>query len=85
MIQKDSVRDRLHGREQGISYTEFSYMLLQAYDFLHLRRTAGCTVQLAGSDQYGNIVAGIDLIRRDDVAVLVGAPFANGTPLFSAA
>ncbi|MDP7070242.1 MAG: tyrosine--tRNA ligase [Phycisphaerales bacterium] len=64
MIQKDSVRERLHNREQGISYTEFSYMILQAYDFLHLRRTQDCTVQLAGSDQYGNIVAGIDLIRR---------------------
>jgi len=65
MIQKDSVRERLHSREQGISYTEFSYMLLQAYDFLHLRRTMNCTVQLAGSDQYGNIVAGIDLIGRE--------------------
>jgi len=65
MIQKDSVRDRLHNREQGISYTEFSYMLLQAYDFLHLRRTHECTVQIAGSDQYGNIVGGIDLIRRE--------------------
>ena len=65
MIQKDSVKERLHNREQGISYTEFSYMLLQAYDFLHLRRTMDCTVQLAGSDQYGNIVLGIDLIRRD--------------------
>ena len=65
MIQKDSVRERLEGREQGISYTEFSYMILQAYDFLHLRRTADCTVQMAGSDQYGNIVAGIDLIRRE--------------------
>jgi len=65
MIQKDSVHDRLHAREQGISYTEFSYMILQAYDFLHLRRTMDCTVQLAGSDQYGNIVAGIDLIRRE--------------------
>ena len=65
MIQKDSVRERLHNREQGMSYTEFSYMLLQAYDFLHLRRTMDCTVQLAGSDQYGNIVSGIDLIRRD--------------------
>ncbi len=64
MIQKDSVRERLHNREQGVSYTEFSYMLLQAYDYLHLRRTYGCTVQMAGSDQYGNIVAGIDLIRR---------------------
>ncbi len=64
MIQKDSVKRRLQEREQGISYTEFSYMILQAYDFLHLRRTADCTVQMAGSDQYGNIVAGIDLIRR---------------------
>ena len=64
MIQKDSVRERLHNREQGISYTEFSYMLLQAYDFLHLRKTYECTVQMAGSDQYGNIVSGVDLIRR---------------------
>jgi tyrosyl-tRNA synthetase len=63
MIQKDSVRERLHNREQGISYTEFSYMLLQAYDFLHLKRAVGCTVQMAGSDQYGNIVAGVDLIH----------------------
>jgi len=65
MIQKDSVKDRLNNREQGISYTEFSYMILQAYDFLHLHREMDCTVQIAGSDQYGNIVAGIDLIRRD--------------------
>jgi tyrosyl-tRNA synthetase len=64
MIQRDSVRERLNNREQGISYTEFSYMLLQAYDFLHLHRTLGCTVQMAGSDQYGNIVSGIDLIHR---------------------
>ena len=64
MIQRDSVRDRLENREQGISYTEFSYMLLQAYDFLHLKRSVGCSVQLAGSDQYGNIVAGIDLIHH---------------------
>ncbi|MGF1526600.1 MAG: tyrosine--tRNA ligase [Candidatus Competibacterales bacterium] len=64
MIQKDSVRDRLHNREQGISYTEFSYMILQAYDFLHLYRHHGCTVQIAGSDQYGNITGGMDLIRR---------------------
>ena len=65
MIQKDSVRDRLENREQGISYTEFSYMILQGYDFLHLFREDGCTLQIAGSDQYGNIVAGLDLIRRD--------------------
>jgi tyrosyl-tRNA synthetase len=64
MLQKDSVRARLENREQGISYTEFSYMLLQAYDFLHLRRTRQCSVQLSGSDQYGNVVAGVDLIHH---------------------
>ena len=64
MIQRDSVRERLHQREQGMSYTEFSYMLLQAYDFLHLKRSMNCTLQLAGSDQYGNIVSGIELIHR---------------------
>lgn len=64
MIQKESVRERLDRRDRGISYTEFSYMLLQAYDYLHLHRTHGCTVQMAGSDQYGNITAGIDLIHR---------------------
>ncbi len=64
MIQRDSVRARLETREQGISYTEFSYMLLQAYDFLHLRRERACSLQLAGSDQYGNIVAGVDLIHH---------------------
>ncbi len=64
MIQKDSVKERLNNREQGISYTEFSYMLLQAYDFLHLKQHHACSVQMAGSDQYGNIVSGIDLIRR---------------------
>jgi tyrosyl-tRNA synthetase len=68
MIQKDSVRDRLQNREQGISYTEFSYMLLQAYDFLHLFRAHGVTAQVAGSDQWGNSVAGIDLIRRTERA-----------------
>ena len=64
MIQKDSVRERLNNREQGISYTEFSYMLLQAYDFLHLKREVGCSVQMSGSDQFGNIAAGVDLIHR---------------------
>jgi len=61
MLQKESVKARL---DAGISYTEFSYMLLQAYDFLHLFRKEGCTVQVGGSDQWGNITAGIDLIRR---------------------
>jgi tyrosyl-tRNA synthetase len=61
MLQKESVKGRM---EDGISYTEFSYMLLQAYDFLHLYRTRGCELQLGGSDQWGNITAGIELIRR---------------------
>lgn len=64
MIQRDSVRERLHHRDQGISYTEFSYMLLQAYDFSYLAQHHDVTLQAAGSDQWGNIVAGIDLIRR---------------------
>ncbi|MCC6319865.1 MAG: tyrosine--tRNA ligase [Phycisphaerales bacterium] len=64
MIQKDSVRERLHNRDQGISYTEFSYMILQSYDFLHLHRERGVTLQMGGSDQWGNIVGGCDLIRR---------------------
>jgi tyrosyl-tRNA synthetase len=77
MINRDSVKRRLEEREHGISYTEFSYMILQAYDFLHLRREMNCTVQMAGSDQYGNIVSGIDLIRREfghDKAFGVTAP-----------
>jgi tyrosyl-tRNA synthetase len=61
MIAKESVQRRLEG---GISYTEFSYMTLQAYDFLHLFTNQGCTLQIGGSDQWGNITAGIDLIRR---------------------
>lgn len=65
MMQKESVKSRLDG---GISYTEFSYMLLQAYDFLELRRLDGVTLQLGGSDQWGNITAGIELIRRADGA-----------------
>lgn len=64
MIAKDSVRTRLSGREQGISYTEFSYMLLQSYDFLNLFDKYNCVLQMGASDQWGNITAGIDLIRR---------------------
>lgn len=64
MIAKDSVRTRLEEREQGISYTEFSYMLIQAYDFCHLYETEKCRLQIGGSEQWGNITAGIDLIRR---------------------
>lgn len=73
MMQKESVKARLENREQGISYTEFSYMILQAYDFAHLYEHEGVTAQIGGSDQFGNIVAGADLIRRKlavDVAVL---------------
>ncbi len=72
MIQKDSVRDRLNNREQGISYTEFSYMLLQAYDFLHLYDQHQVTLQVCGSDQWGNVVGGIDLIRRRHQAEAFG-------------
>jgi tyrosyl-tRNA synthetase len=63
MLAKESVKRRLEG-EEGISYTEFSYLLLQAYDFLMLYDRYGCRLQMGGSDQWGNIVAGIDLIRR---------------------
>jgi tyrosyl-tRNA synthetase len=63
MIAKDSVRSRL-GSEHGISYTEFSYMLLQANDFRHLYSTHGVELQAGASDQWGNIIAGVDLIRR---------------------
>jgi tyrosyl-tRNA synthetase len=61
MLQKESVKGRM---DEGISYTEFSYMLLQAYDFLHLYQTRRCELQMGGSDQWGNITAGIELIRR---------------------
>jgi tyrosyl-tRNA synthetase len=63
MMAKDSVKSRL-AREDGISYTEFSYMLLQAYDFMHLFDQQRCTVQMGGSDQWGNILAGVELIRK---------------------
>lgn len=63
MINKESVKQRLQS-EEGISFTEFSYQLLQAYDFLHLFESKGVSLQLGGSDQWGNITAGIDLIRK---------------------
>lgn len=63
MMQKESVKARLENREQGISYTEFSYMILQAYDFAYLYERDGITVQLGGSDQFGNIVAGLALLK----------------------
>ncbi len=64
MVAKESVRARMEDREMGISYTEFSYMLLQAFDFYVLRRDHMCELQIGGSDQWGNITAGIDLTRR---------------------
>ena len=64
MIAKESVRWRLEERGQGISFTEFTYMLLQAYDFYHLHKHFGCAAQAGGKDQWGNITAGIELIRR---------------------
>ncbi len=64
MLTKDSVKSRLQRTDGGLSYTEFSYMLLQAYDFVHLNEHYGCQLQVGGSDQWGNITAGIDLARR---------------------
>ncbi len=65
MLQKESVKGRL---DAGLSFTEFSYMLLQAYDYLQLFRRESCTLQVGGSDQWGNITAGVDLIRRVEAA-----------------
>jgi tyrosyl-tRNA synthetase len=64
MLAKESVKARLEDREQGISYTEFSYMIVQATDYLHLYDALGCTAQIGGTDQWGNLIAGVDLIRR---------------------
>jgi tyrosyl-tRNA synthetase len=64
MVAKDSVRTRFERPDQGISYTEFSYMLLQAYDFMRLHLDHGCDLQIGGSDQWGNITMGVELIRK---------------------
>ena len=76
MMAKESVRARVEDRDHGMSFTEFTYSLLQAYDFLHLFDERGCKLQVGGSDQWGNIVAGIDLIRRlrDDTAYGITFP-----------
>jgi len=84
MVRKDSVRARLDGRDQGMSFTEFSYMLLQSYDFVQLYDRYGCRLQLGGSDQWGNITEGVDLIRRlrTDLAFGLTSPLvtkADGT------
>jgi tyrosyl-tRNA synthetase len=64
MMAKEAVRARLERPDRGISYTEFSYMLLQAYDFLRLHQDYGCELQVGGSDQWGNITTGVELIRK---------------------
>ena len=75
MVAKESIRARMEDREVGISYTEFSYMLLQAFDFMVLCRDANCELQVGGSDQWGNITAGIELIRRARGAGAYGLTF----------
>jgi tyrosyl-tRNA synthetase len=75
MLAKDSVRQRLERSDSGLTYTEFSYMLLQAYDFVHLYDEFGCELQIGGSDQWGNITAGIDLARRMRAVQLYGITF----------
>jgi tyrosyl-tRNA synthetase len=72
MVNKESVRARMEDRETGISYTEFSYMLLQAFDFYYLRREFNCELQIGGSDQWGNITAGMDLCRKKTGAHVFG-------------
>ncbi len=81
MVAKESVRARFERPDQGISYTEFSYMLLQAYDFFRLHADHGCELQVGGSDQWGNVTIGVELIRK-----LAGAhAFAMTTPLVTKA
>ena len=72
MIAKESVRARMEDRDAGISYTEFSYMLLQAFDYCHLKKEHACDLQIGGSDQWGNITAGIELTRRKLNATVFG-------------
>ena len=81
MIQRESVRSRLTREGEGISYTEFSYMLLQAMDYAELADRYGCSVQIGGSDQWGNIVSGMDLVRRK----LAKESFALTMPLITKA
>ncbi len=75
MLTRDSVRTRIQNREQGISFTEFAYQLLQSYDYLHLFREHGCRIQMGASDQWGNIVSGVDLVRRAEGAAVYGLTF----------
>ena len=81
MMAKDSVKKRFSGEGEGMSFTEFTYQLLQGYDFLHLYQTLNCKVQLGGADQWGNITTGTELIRRTDG----GEAFALTCPLITKA
>jgi tyrosyl-tRNA synthetase len=72
MMTKESVRARMEDRESGLSYTEFSYMLLQAFDFFHLFQAHHCELQIGGSDQWGNITAGMELTRKKSGARVFG-------------
>lgn len=73
MVQKESVKQRIEREGEGISFTEFSYMILQSYDFAQLNKQYDCTLQIGGSDQWGNITGGIDLTRRMNNAQVYGA------------
>ncbi len=75
MIAKDSVRSRMEDREAGISYTEFSYMLLQGFDFCHLRKAYNCELQIGATDQWGNITVGTELTRKKLGATVWGLVF----------
>jgi len=75
MVAKESVRSRMEDRENGISYTEFSYMLMQGYDFYHLRRTMDCELQVGATDQWGNITVGTELCRRKMGVTVWGLTF----------
>src|SRR5437773_2067514 len=75
MVAKESVRSRMETREAGISYAEFSYMLLQGYDFYHLRKTHNCELQIGATDQWGNITVGTELTRKKLGAAVWGLVF----------
>lgn len=81
MMAKDSVKKRLTGDGEGMSFTEFTYQLVQGYDFLHLYRDLNCKIQMGGSDQWGNITTGTELIRRKES----GEAFAITCPLITKA
>ncbi len=81
MMAKDSVKKRFNGEGEGMSFTEFTYQLVQGYDFLHLYQEYGCRIQLGGSDQWGNITTGTELIRRK----LEGEAYAITCPLITKA